>query len=326
MNDFASPLPSNPAPVAPKTFGQILDRIYRLMRSHLRLFLGIAAVPSATIILIMTVILGIMFIAIGPQLAANSSAPLVMPKGFWLFVPLLELILPLIYVFYFPAAIYAATQADLGVTVTFSQAYGVAWRHFGRYLWLIILCSLFVIVPLAVIAALAGIGALLLHNVIGSNGMFFLVPLLVLLYLAFLVYCVLIMIRFAMAFPACVAEDISAWDSLKRSATLTRGAMGRIFLVLLLVYAINYVVTMVCMLVFFVLGALGVLAAIFAHVSEGSHAYYILIGLAIFGYLLVFAVSMLITYSANTTALAVLYRDQRLRKDGQIPAQAGNPS
>jgi hypothetical protein len=185
-----------------------------------------------------------------------------------------------------------------------------------------------VIVPLAVIAALAGLVVLLLHNVIGNNGLVFLIPLLVLLYLAFLVYCVLIMLRFALVFPACVAEDLSAWDSLKRSAKLTQNAKGRIFLALLLVYAITYVVTMVCMLVFFVLGALGALAAVFAHVSEGSPAFYILIGVAVFGYLLVFAVSMLITYSANTTTLAVLYHDQRLRKDGQVPghAQAGELS
>jgi hypothetical protein len=328
MNDLANSTPSGPAPIAPKTFGQILDRTYRLMRSNLRLFLGIAAVPSASIILVMAAMLGIMLIAIGPQLAANNAAPPVMPTGFWLALPLLELILPLIYVLYIPAAIYAATQADLGVTVTFHQAYSVAWRRFGRFLWLMILCSLFVIVPLAVIAALAGLVVLLLHNVIGNNGLVFLIPLLVLLYLAFLVYCVLIMLRFALVFPACVAEDLSAWDSLKRSAKLTQNAKGRIFLALLLVYAITYVVTMVCMLVFFVLGALGALAAVFAHVSEGSPAFYILIGVAVFGYLLVFAVSMLITYSANTTTLAVLYHDQRLRKDGQVPghAQAGELS
>ena len=30
-------------------FGQLLDRIHRLMRSHLRLFFGIAAVPAVNL-------------------------------------------------------------------------------------------------------------------------------------------------------------------------------------------------------------------------------------------------------------------------------------
>jgi len=35
-----------PAHLLPMTFGQIFDRSFRLMRDNLRLFLGIAAVPS----------------------------------------------------------------------------------------------------------------------------------------------------------------------------------------------------------------------------------------------------------------------------------------
>ncbi len=315
-------------PVAPKTFGQIIDRTYRLMRANLRLFLGIAAVPSAFIILVVAAMLGIMFIAMGPQLAENNAALPSIPAGYWVVLILIELISPLIYVLYMPAASYAATQADLGVTVTFLQSYSVAWRRFGRFLWLMIICSLFMIVPVVVIAALVGLGALLLHNVVGNNGMFFVIPLLVLLYIAFMVYCVLIMLRFALAYPACVMEELTAWESIKRSVMLTNGAKGRIFLVMLLVYAITYIITMVCMLVFFAVGAVGAFIAILAHVSEGSPAFFILIGLAIFGYLLVFVISILITYAAYSTALAVLYNDQRLRKDGQLPApaQAGNIS
>jgi len=322
MNESASSAPSGPSPFAPRTLGQILDRTYRLMRTHLRLLLGIAAVPSAAILLIVAAVMGFMLIAIGPQLAGKTATPPVFPAGFWVALVFIYVISPLVYVLYMPAACYAATQADLGVTVTFLQAYGVAWRRFGRFLWLMILCSLFVIVPLVVVAALVGLTALLLHNVVGPDGMFLLVPLLVLLYLAFAVYCVLILLRFALVFPACVAEELTAWASLKRSAKLTQGAKGRIFLALLLVYAITYVVTMVCVLVLFVLSALVALVAILVHVSEGSPAFYILIGLGIFGYLLSIAISILVTYAAYTTALGVLYNDQRLRKDGLLPAPA----
>jgi hypothetical protein len=322
MNESASSVPSGPSPFAPRTFGQILDRTSRLMRTHLRLFLGIAAVPSATIILIFAAVLGFMLISIGSQLSGSTAATPAFPAGLWLALIIIEVISPLVYALYMPAACYAATQADLGVTVTFLEAYGVAWRRFGRFLWLMILCSLFVMVPLAVVAALIGLGALLLHNVISPDGMFLLIPVFVVLYLAFAVYCVLILLRFALVYPACVAEEITAWASLKRSAKLTQGAKGRIFLVLLLVYAITYVVTMVCVLVLFVLAALVALVAILVHVREGSPAFYILIGLGVFGYLLSIAISILVTYAAYATALAVLYNDQRLRKDGLLPAPA----
>ena len=43
------PAAAGPSPYpafAPKTIGQILDRTYRLMRSHFWLLVGIAAIPS----------------------------------------------------------------------------------------------------------------------------------------------------------------------------------------------------------------------------------------------------------------------------------------
>ncbi len=322
MNQSASSAPSGPSPFAPRTFGQILDRTYRLMRTHMRLFLGIAAVPSAAIILAFAAVLGFMLISIASQLGGSTATPPVFHAGFWVALVSIYVISPLVYALYMPAASYAATQADLGVTVTFLQAYGVAWRRFGRFLWLMILCFLIVMVPLAVVVALVGLGALLLHNVMSPEVMFLLIPVFVLLYLAYAVYCVLILLRFALVYPACVAEELTAWASLKRSAKLTQGAKGRIFLVLLLVYAITYVVTMACVLVLFVLAGLVALVAILAHVSQGSPAFYILIGLGVLGYLLSIAISILVTYAAYATALAILYNDQRLRKDGLLPAPA----
>ena len=73
-----------------------------------------------------------------------------------------------------------------------------------------ILCILYVIVPIIVIGALIGAGAALSatdRRRSGSAYAFFLVPLLVLLYLGILVYSVLIMLRFAVAYPACMKKN-----------------------------------------------------------------------------------------------------------------------
>ena len=298
------------------TFGQILDRVYRLIRANFRLFFGIAAIPAATIFV---------FVA---QMAGQPTTLPVPPPYFPLIILLGYPIILVVYTLYMPAAAFAATQTDLGVVVSFRQAYGVAWSHFGRYLWLMILCILCVVVPIAAIAALIAVGILTLHHAAGMGagpaGAFFLVPLLVLLYLGIFIYCVLIMLRLAVAYPACVEEGLTAWAAVRRSAGLTRNAKGRIFLVMLVVYAVTYAVNLVCIAVLVALAALGAMAAMAAHVTVGSPAFFILVGLGVFGYLVVIVVATMLSYAGMTTAVAVLYHDQRLRMDGlaSTPYQA----
>jgi uncharacterized membrane protein len=309
------------------TFGQILDRTYRLVRTHLGLFLGIAAVPSvAAIVAVALMLVCAVFIA-GVRLGGNPHVPPAFP-AYWtaILIGVIYLIFPVISALYMPAASYAATQANRGVRVTFGESYGVAWQRFGRYLWLIVLMALYVIVPFAGIAALIGGGTFLVERASGTSAApgtaFFVIPLLLLLYLGMLVYSILIMLRFALAFPASVVEGLTAWDSLERSARLTHGAKGRIFLVMLIVYAFTYLVNIVFMAVLAVVAVIVGIFAMMAHVTQGSPAFYVLCGLAVLGYLLILLVTTVTTYAAFTTALGVIYHDQRLRKDGPPPAPA----
>jgi hypothetical protein len=57
-----------------------------------------------------------------------------------------------------------------------------------------------------------------------------------------------------------------------------------------------------------------------AHVTVGTPGFFVLVGLGIFGYVAVIGACVLLSYAAFTTALAVLYHDQRLRKDPFAPA------
>jgi len=311
-------------PAAPMTFGQILDRTYRLLQKHYRLFLGIAAVPAAFMLVLVSGLVAFVFVTIGPQLTGQPAAPPVFPP--WLFVLIFTLypVVLLIGALYLPAAFFATTQADRGVTVSFRQAYSVAWSRFGRSLWLMILGILILVVPIIVIAALIG-GAMVLMNHGAGSGSgsaqpFLLIPLVMLLYLGIFVYSVLMMLRFAVAYPACIEEDLPAWKALQRSASLTSGAKGRIFLVMLVIYAVVYAVEMVCIFVFLAVAALIAFAAMAAHVAIGTPAFFTLVGLGIFGYVTVIGACVLLSYAAFTTALAILYHDQRLRKDALAPA------
>ena len=305
------------------TFGQVLDRIYHLMRTHFLLFCGIAAVPAAAVLLFFAAMMPFMIGIFRMQLAGKAGAQPPMPAWFPLLVLVGELVLILIYALYLPASIYASNQADLGITVTFREAYGAAAGRYGRYLWLMVLCILYLLAPIAAIAALIFAGVALLHHTAGTGAAetcaYFLIPLLVLLYIGMLVYVIFIMLRFALAYPASVEENLPAWTALRRSAQLTRGAKGRIFLVMLVVYAVTYAVNLVCIAVVVALAALCAFGAMLAHVTQGSTAFFILAGLGVLAYLLVIVAAVVFSYAAFSAALAVLYHDQRLRKDGAAP-------
>jgi hypothetical protein len=331
MNEWSYPQAFAPQPPVPMTFGQILDRTYRLMRANLSLFLGIATVPTAIIVAFIAGWTIFVLKTIGPLMNGTSPQLVAVPLGAPFLFSFFLICYPIMlaaYALYLPAAFFAAANADRGLAVTFRQAYSVAWSRFGRSLWLMVLLILYMVVPIAVVGALIASGAALIHHATGAGfgppAMFFLVPLIVLLYLGILVYSVLIMLRFALAYPACIEEDLSAWKALQRSASLTRDAKGRIFLVLLVVYAIVYAMELVCILVLVALAAVAAFIAVSAHVTMGSPTFFILAGVGVFAYMLIIGACILLSYAAFTTALAVLYHDQRLRKD--IPMSAQSPA
>lgn len=309
--------------LAGMTVGQMLDRVFRLMRACWRLFIGIAILPAIAISTVMAAAMTWWMAEIEPSILAHpGTLPHIPIYPLILIFAGSQLVIPL-YALYAPAAIHAATRANLGVRVGFRQSYSVAWRHYGRYLWLMVLMLLYINVPLAVAGALIGAGAfLILHGSPPGTlpvGIFMLIPAGVLAYFGFMVYAVLIMLRFAVAYPAAVAEDLAARAALRRSTALTCGARGRIFLVLLVVAAASMGINMAIMTVLEFVAAMGAVAAMLAHVAVGSAAFYALAGLAVLAYVLFMVVYCAFTYAVINTALAVVYHDQRWRKDGIAP-------
>ncbi len=345
MSDFNPPLPpyplAPPAPPAgyvfPMTFGQILDRIFRLVRSHLRPFLAIGVFPFSVVIVFEAVFFGGLFFAgvfkhppAQPNVAAMLS--IVVPVGL-LFIPAMFVM----YGLYYGASTYAAVQADNNLYVTSGEAFRHAWSKLGRYVWLMVLRSLIVAIPIFVVALAVGVGGLLLGLFAkGANpnpaALFFLIPLLILFYLGAIVYAILMSLRLSLAFPACVREDLTAMQAIKRSGVLTNGAKERIFLVLLIIYAISYAFVMVL----YVVGLFAFAIAAIAHASFNvwvhggtlaagvltgpEHATsWVTIALAVIGVLVVLALVFLwsaVLMAAYSTAFAVFYRDQSLRKQG----------
>jgi membrane-anchored glycerophosphoryl diester phosphodiesterase (GDPDase) len=329
MNDTAAPASLPPSIPIPMTFGQILDRIYRLMRANFKLFIGIAAVPAGVMIPITALFFAIAFVPViaHPQSPPNPGAV------FGLMVPaiLVTMLLSLVvFALYLAASIHAASQAHLGLKITFGEAYAVAWKRCGRYLWLMFLGYLIACAPILVAELVIAVpmGLLSMNKATPPPVFFLMIPLVMLLFIGAIVYGVIMAMRLSLAFPASIAEDLTAWAAIRRSGQLTQGAKGRIFLVFLVIYALAYAAEMVVGIVLMVVLMVGALIVAALHIQLASVVGVIGAGVAavfLLGFLFLW---MALIWSAFSTAFAVIYHDQRLRIDGPPPAPlpAGVPA
>ncbi len=310
----------------PPSFGQILDRVFQLMRAYWRLFVGIALVPAAGIIAYYAVVLAALFPVLKPLFLHQPPHFSLMTMVWFVAAYIFGVILMIvIYALYEPAAVYAALEANTGTRVTYRKAWGVAWSKAGRYIWLAILRALIVTLPILVFAAVVvGTIGLSIARAIGSHpyATMMFPPLFMLFYVGAMVYAVLVVLRLVLAVPACVAEDVSAWQSIRRSNQLTYGAKGRIFLLALLMYAIAYAVFLVVEMAIFFLGAIAAIVGIALHLAMAPWGY-IGIGVAAAVFLCAYLLWMACIAGAYSTLFAVVYQDQRLRLEGAAGTQAG---
>ena len=338
MNESNLPVPPVPAAVpyvqaaagpssySPKTIGQVLDRTYRLTRGYFKLLVGIAAIPSGIVLLLVGLLEAVIWIPMirqfpnppSPQAMLQHLTPGVVIPVFIGFA-LLNLA---IFSIYMAAASFASVQADSGVRVTLRDAYRLAFHRGGRHVALLLLMYLCACLPLLVIeaAVLLGAAAFVHRGAPPPSALFLLLPLVFLLYLGAAVYAVLVGLRLSLAFPACVTEGLAAVAAIKRSFQLSRGAMGRIFLVILVIYLVLYAGFLAIEFVAILVAVIAAVAAAAAHLHPAAPWSYIGLGLLGVGGLAAMILFVSLTYAATMAALAVLYNDQRLRKDGPPPA------
>jgi hypothetical protein len=322
-------------PYGPMQFGQIVDRIYRLMRARFKLFMGIAVVPSAVMLVAVVGLEAAFFIPAfrnfpkppDPADLAQIFKPAIMIPSFVLII-VISLAITSIW---FAASSYAATRADAGAAIGFGDAYRMAWARAGRHLWLLVQLYLWAALPLILVELgfLLGSSLMVRGNANGNPGILFvLFPLGILLYLAALIYALLAGLRLSLAFPACVEEGLPAGRAIKRSLDLTKGAMGRIFLVLLLVYAILYAGILAFEIVAMLVGVIIALAGTAMNVHWAAPWSYVGLGTLGICVLAIVVFWTALSWASMTAALAVLYHDQRLRKDTLIPviANPGDPA
>jgi uncharacterized membrane protein len=131
----------------------------------------------------------------------------------------------------------------------------------------------------------------------------------VLLIVALLGYVIWMLLRLALAFPACVVEQIGAWPALKRSSVLTKGTKGRIFLLYLLVAILSWLLMMAITL------PSTIFLALLPGMSNPQHAQAMGMVFLIIVYGASFAVQTLVK-PIYGIALVLFYYDQRIRLEG----------
>jgi uncharacterized membrane protein len=226
----------------PKTLGQILDRVYRLLRANLKPLIGISAAPPVVFyfstVLAVSAIMLPLFSRI-PKIP-DSAQNVQIGVAFISF----SLVILLLYVAVLAPGLAAlstaAVQADLGSSMSFREAYRRAFQKYWRYALLLVLVFLIAMGPMITIELTAvGVALAIGHGSSTINPAFFpLIPVGFLLLLACVIFSILALLRLSLAFSACVTENLSAMDAIRRSNRLVRGAMGRTFVVVLVIYVI----------------------------------------------------------------------------------------
>jgi hypothetical protein len=116
------------------------------------------------------------------------------------------------------------------------------------------------------------------------------------------VYGVWMSLRYSLAVPSCVVEDLTAKQAIQRSIKLSKGSRGRIFVLGLLVYAVRLMLGL--------LFGLPIIVLAVKHLGQPLP-----IGWMVFQQLGVFFSNALIG-PIYAIGLTLFYYDQRIRKEG----------
>jgi Membrane domain of glycerophosphoryl diester phosphodiesterase len=231
------------AELRPSSLGEILDRTAQMYRSHFLLYFGIAAISYAAV-LIFSLIAEVLFFS-HPHANAHVYARFTIGLG--VSVGVLTILPAAIGM---AAVMYSVARNYLGETCTIREAYAGIGRRWYRYILILLAIYLYAVLPIGILigaaavtsallpAGMARVAVIGLAAVLGFAGMFVVVWW---------------MLRWLLAIPASLAENLTVHRALKRSSVLTKGGVGRIFVMLLLVGAVMTVIQYAIQIPMFIL-------------------------------------------------------------------------
>ncbi|HVN92251.1 MAG TPA: hypothetical protein VMT38_01070 [Terracidiphilus sp.] len=297
----------------PMTLGEILDRTAELYRTHFLLFAGISTIFAVIMLAVQLLYLRSLYLL---------GYPNVMSHWQWgtALLAVLEALVVLILAGLSIAAINRAVAwVYLDKPATIRAAAKSVVPRLRTYLWLMTVTTFRAWAPFAVlyIAFFAVAFTLLPHDFMTNPaasqaaarlnpgafmeaglGMLALMP----LFFLAMIYAVWMSLRYSLAVPACVVENLTASAAIKRSVELSLGSRGRIFVLGLLVGAVKMLLG--------VIFGFPLIAIAVKHPGQPLPWEWMLLQ-----QIGVFLTSALIG-PIYSTGLTLFYYDQRIRKEG----------
>ena len=225
----------------PLSLGELLDRAFTLYRRHLWLFVGIMAVPSVFALALALVVTWFQYTTRTSFAPAGRAAPpsaeaVIAILGMFVGMFVITLVYFVVYMVALGATSVAVSELYLDRPATVSEVYGRMRGRIGRL-------ALLMLIAVIRIGGLGFAGAIL----IGMGGAIAaaLSPILsVAVVLPGMVIvgggCLYLTLRYGVAVPALVLEDLTARNAIRRSIELTRGGLMRVFLLWLCATVITY--------------------------------------------------------------------------------------
>lgn len=274
----------------PLTLGEILDRIFSIYRSRFWLFSGIAAVHAvAALVLQLSALLVQHKVTVRSGLVTGSQVA----TGVSVVAGLL-LILP--YVVTQAATVYALSEVYLGKGTTAAQAIRATFGKWLRYIGIAFLIGLYAgWLPVALL-----IPAIAILLAAKGTALVWLAVALIIAFFFSLAYSVWIVLQYSLSVQPAVIEGSGVRESLRRSRTLTKGAKGRIFVVVLIVAALGMTAGMLQMPLLFIVARAPFEEHILAQASS----------------LVVNAFVQMVVTPVGLIGLSLVYFDQRVRQEG----------
>ncbi len=294
-----------PQMLRPLSTGEILDRTFGLYRRRFWLFSAIGMLPAAAVTL--STAARLIYLALGHGRITPSQNPAgvlasSMSQAFLVQIYFLPatLLFVVAYGLSQAATVYAVGRANQGTRIEAMEAYravgkrwlrwvGIAMRQFWSMVW-----------PILPIAAIM-LGALGFAATRNNTFVLGLVSLLAALLLpAAIVFGIINLLRNMLGMQAGAEENLGVNLAMRRSKALVAGRKGRIFLVLLLAYALQVVA-----------GGFQLPFVWLATTSRGAEH----IVMAAAELIISFVTTALVSPVASI-ALTLLYVDERVRREG----------
>ncbi len=293
----------------PLSLGELLDRTFTYYRKHFWLFVGIMAVPSVFIVAVNISLVALESISSAGSESGGTATSDTLAMGATVSLAVGMVIMVVAYFVLYAVALgattYALSEVHLGRLTSVRACYRNIRNRWGRLILLILgvlirVAGIAVLFFVAIAATLAGVGSL------GGGPLLVIAGLCAMLgMLGIGVLVVIMLLRYAVAIPALLLENLAAKAAIRRSIHLTKGNLGRVFLIGLLMSLVGWAVTMMCQ------GPFLVATMVMAVKSQAAAPLWLQVVSNIAG-----AVGQTLAGPLLMIGLALLYYDTRIRKEG----------